>query len=180
MRGERIGYAFAMLKNDFERFYQTHLDKVYRFVFFRVGGNRELADDLVSEIFLKALKAFGDYREEISRSAWILTITRNHLANFWRDSHHTDPLPDEGGEAGGDWATDTRWLKKAMECWRKDELKREVQGLLEKISDDERQIVTFHYLFGYSYSEIAGMRESTETAVKVAAHRAIKKLRGLL
>ena len=48
--------AMAMVKKtDFENFYRRNFDKIYRFVFFRVGNNKELAEDLVSEIFKKFL-----------------------------------------------------------------------------------------------------------------------------
>ncbi|TAL19526.1 sigma-70 family RNA polymerase sigma factor, partial [Patescibacteria group bacterium] len=69
----------------FRKFYETHFNKIYRFVLFRVG-NRELAEDLVSEIFVKALKAFPSYDESRSRSSWIFTIARNHLINHYRSS----------------------------------------------------------------------------------------------
>ena len=168
-------------KKAFEDFYHLHLDKVYRFVFFRVAGNRELAEDLVSEVFVKALGAFGDYDEAKSRSAWILTIARNHLANYYRDRKQADPLPEDllndDHDAGN---SDARWLKKALQYWQKEARHRQVYELLEHLGEDERQIVTFHYLFGYSYNEIAEMRGSTESAVKVAAHRIIKKMRNFL
>ncbi len=84
-----------MSKREFEKFYNNHLDKVYRFVFFRCNGNRELTEDLVSEIFMKALEHFDSYDEKVSKSAWIMTITRNHLANYWRDSKKTSLLPED-------------------------------------------------------------------------------------
>lgn len=168
-------------KKTFESFYHQHLDKVYRFVFFRVGGNHELAEDLVSEIFIKALGAFSSYDETRSRSGWILTIARNHLANFFRDRREADPLPEDAAfDEDAAYSPDAIWLKKAMEHWRKDEARRQAYELLARLPEDDRELVTFHYLFGYSYSEIAAWRGATETAVKVAAHRAIKKLRALL
>ncbi len=158
-------------KKDFERFYQDHIDKVYRFVFFRVSGNKELAEDLVSEIFMKALTHFADYDKNVSVSAWIMTIARNHLANHWRDHKQTSPLPEDEEES-----SDKLWLNVAVSEFKTEETKRQLRELLERLSDQDREIVTFHYLLGYNYAEIAGMKGMTETAVKVAAHRAIKKL----
>lgn len=166
-------------KREFEQFYQDHFDKVHRFVFFRVGGNRELAEDLVSEIFLKALEHFASYDVERSRSAWIITIARNHLANYWRDRKITEPLPGMGAEAEGE--SDAGWLKTALESWQKQMRQVQLFELLAKLeSEVEREIVTQHYIFGYSYAAIGVVRNMTEGAVKVAAHRAIKKLRKLV
>ena len=53
-----------MSKRKFEKFYNQHMDKVYRYVFFRVSRDRELAQDLVSEIFIKALNNFSKYDEK--------------------------------------------------------------------------------------------------------------------
>jgi len=158
-------------KAEFQNFYNTHIDKVYRYVFFRVSANRELAQDLVSEIFLKALEHFAGYDKEISRSAWIMTIAKNHLANYWRDKKPTELIPED--EEG---FVDAFWLKSAINLFKNEEQKRRLAELMEKLNPEDTEIVTFHYLFGYSYAEIAAIKNMTETAIKVAAHRAIKKL----
>lgn len=162
-----------LIKKDFEEFYQENIDKIYRFVFFRARQNKELAEDLVSEIFLKALKNFNDFDEKISRSAWIFTIAKNHLANYWRDQKSTESIPEMSAEE----EEDAFWLKQAFLNFRQLKLKQEIYDLLAKLDDTEQELVTFHYLFGYSYSEIAEMKGKTETAIKVAVHRAIKKMR---
>jgi RNA polymerase sigma-70 factor (ECF subfamily) len=163
-------------KKAFEQFYQTHFDKVYRFVFFRSGGNKELAEDLVSEIFMKALEHFDGYDENVSKSAWIMTITKNHLANHWRDTKKTSPLPeDEIGEE--ETQGDAFWLKLGVSAWRKQTSKTEVYELLATLEDAEAEVVTLHYIIGYNYAEIGAMKAMSEGAVKVAAHRALKKLR---
>lgn len=158
-------------KKDFENFYNEHIDKVYRFVFFRVNCETDLAQDLVSEIFLKAVEHFKDYDKNISTSAWIMTIARNHLANYWRDKKPVGLIPEtEDGLSEG------VWLTAALALFKKDQSKQELANLLESLDREAKEIVTFHYLLGYSYAEIAGMLQMTEIAVKVAAHRAIKKL----
>ncbi len=173
-----------MDKPAFEKFYTEHLDKVYRFVFFRVDRNKALAEDLVSEIFLKAIKAFATFDESRGHSAWIITIAKNHLANHWRDTRPTVPLPSELSSAGDDSQTDKsndKWLlasgQKQLQTFL---LGQELNDLLTKLTPDEQAIVTFHYLFGYSYAEIAQERGATEGAIKVMAHRALKKMRNKL
>lgn len=174
-------YTFGMSnewsKKNFESFYASHIDKVYRFIFFRVGGNTAIAEDLVSEIFVKALEHFGEYDERKSRSAWIMTIARNHLFNYWRDTKKTDALPEDVDEDG---RGDAFWFAGAWAAWQKDKEKLGLYELLDQLTPDEQEIVTFHYIVGYSYAEIAELRQTTEGAVKVAAHRAIGKLRSLL
>lgn len=170
----------AANKKKFEQFYQDHFDKVYRFVFFRSGGDREKAEDLVSEIFMKALEHFDTYDKKVSSSAWIMTIARNHLINSWRDAKPTTPLPEDEDTEDERINTDSFWLHSALAVWNKQNVRLEVRDLLASLSPDESEIVTFHYLLGYNYTEIAAIKKMTEGAVKVAAHRALKKLRSRL
>lgn len=152
-------------------------------MFFRVNGNKEIAEDLVSEIFLKALEHFADYDSNKSKSAWIMTIARNHLANHWRDKKETVALvTDEQINERGEVVMETAaiwssWQTNEFAGMPQTEAAQELDILLRKLNDIEREIVTSHYLFGYNYLEIGQALAMTETAVKVAAHRAVKKMR---
>ena len=172
-----------MTKNNFEKFYNTHFDKIYRFVFFRVRGNKELAEDLTSEIFIKALKNFNAYEEEKSKSAWIFTIARNHLANHFRDTGKRVEISLEAidGETHIEIESQeeikTNLLADGFEQLAKKDAERELLQALNKLSADARQLVTLKYLSGYSYKEIGEMLEMSEGAAKVAAYRAMKELK---
>lgn len=166
---------------EFESFYQRHVDRVYRFAYFRCGQDRALAEDLTSEILLKALDKFDTYDPNISRTAWIMTIARNHLINYWRDRKETLPLegPSEDGESSVD-ETDARLLSRSLELHGRQTAVHELSHLLAKLGPKDRELVTLHYLDGYGYKDVAQTAGMTETAVKVAVHRALKRLRSLL
>lgn len=167
-----------MSKRKFEKFYQKHLDKVYRYVFFRVGRDRELAEDLVSEVFIKALKNFEKYDKSISTSSWIMTITKNHLANHWRDSKKTVSL-DEMVEVEQEDSNrqDRTFLSKAVSIFKRQIDEKHLYDILDKLEEENRELVTLHYICGYKYNEIAEMLEITSANARVKTHRAIKKLR---
>lgn len=164
-------------ERDFERFYHKHIDKVFRFVFFRVGGNREMAEDLVSEIFIKALKNFEKYDEARSESAWIMVIAKNHVISYWRDQKAQVPLPENVED---EEMEDSFWLNQALQSFNRQDENRYLADILAKLSSEERVIVTFHYLQGYNYKEIGEELGMSEGAVKVAAHRALKKMKKFL
>jgi RNA polymerase sigma-70 factor, ECF subfamily len=168
-----------MSKRKFEKFYNKHIDKVYRHVFFRVSQDRELTDDLVSEIFLKALRKFSTYDKNKSISAWIMTITKNHLANHWRDKKPTVSLDIIDDNTELNKKQETTLLEKAKNILTRQQDTQHLYDLLTNLSEGDKEIVTLHYLCGYKYSEIAEMKELKVTTVKVTAHRAIKKLRKL-
>lgn len=160
-----------MQKIDFSQFYAENIDRVYRFVFFRVGRNKELAEDLVSEIFMKALAHFGKYDPEQSKSAWLYTIARNHLANHFRDRHVEIDIEDL--VLSPSHAREVQPLEQ-----REAEL--EIERALGELSREDRQIVTMKHLEGYSYHEMAELLDRSADALKVATHRAVKKMKEII
>ncbi|MFA4845293.1 MAG: RNA polymerase sigma factor [Patescibacteria group bacterium] len=160
-----------MDRRSFSAFYKANLDRIYRYVFFRVGRNESVAQDLVSEIFIKALQNFEKYDEQISRSAWIYRIAHNHLANYFRDKKPQVDLDDVSftlvGEDG----------RRSMENW---EEHTKLESALQRLPHEDRRLVTLKYIEGYAYGEMADILGRTADALKVATHRAILKLRSIL
>lgn len=158
-------------KSDFHTFYLDHIDRVYRFVFFRVGHNKQVAEDLTSEIFMKALKAYQKYDPKVSKNAWITTIARNHLANWYRDSKQHDDIDEiafklEGSNLETDMEekSDADVLHKA----------------LAKLKPKERNLIELKHLQGYRFKEIGELLGKTAGAARVECHRAMEKLRKIM
>ena len=158
------------MTRDFERFYRKNVDRIYRYVFFRVGRNREVAEDLVSEIFMKAHRAFDSYDPSVSKSAWMYRIAHNHLANYYRDKKETVDLEDVVLTLPGEQGVETM-IRKEEDA--------HLRAILDKLSPDDRKLVTMKYLEGYGYKDMAPILGSSATALKVATHRAMKKLKSL-
>jgi len=156
------------VKAEFERFYRENIDRIHRYVFFRIGRNRDVTEDLVSEIFLKAFNAFSAYDPTVSRSAWIYRIAHNHLANYYRDRKETANLDDIALVVVGEHGEETMLRHEAGHI---------IQTSLRKLSSQERRLVTMKYLEGYSYEDMAPILEKSATTLKVATHRAMKKLK---
>lgn len=160
-----------MKSSDFRHFYDQHFDRVYRFVFFRVSNNVDVAEDLTSEIFMKALGAFAHYDPKRSQKAWIMTIARNHVINHWRDrKEHVD--------------VDEIAFSLKGEDGREEEVKNDDQRLLlqamEKLPPKDKRLVEMKYLLGYRYKEMGKELSKTSGAVRVETHRAMKKLKKIL
>jgi len=160
-----------MEKTDFRRFYKKHVDKVYRFVYFRVGNNRDVAEDLTSEIFMKALNAFAKYDPAKSESAWINTIARNHLINHYRDRKDLDDIDDYAFKLEGEDGEETAVVNEETQF---------LQKALSELQPKEKLVVEMKYLEGYRYKDIGKILGKTAGAVRVEAHRAIVKLKKLL
>lgn len=158
-----------MDRKHFTSFYHANVKRIYRYVYFRVGRNQQIAEDLTSEIFMKALEHFEKYDETISESAWIYRIAHNKVLNHWRDTKPTADI-DDGAIAAELGGVDERGkLNERMD----------IQALLAKLSPEERELVTMKYLSGYRYSTMGEVLGKSADAVKVATHRAMQKLKAL-
>lgn len=142
--------------------YLKFKDKIYSYFWYRTGMRRELAEDLTSDVFLKAWQKFETFDQSRSFQAWVYRIAHNHLVDHYRLRRleiDIDELHDLGAEDRRSW-----------EVWQ----------LLEKLPDDDKEVISLKYLQGFSYKEIAEMLSKTEEAVRVMAHRALKKLQATI
>ncbi len=73
----------------FQAFYQENLGPIYRYVYHQVS-NREEAEDLTSEIFLKAVSRIDRERSPRSMQYWLYLIARTTIADYWR-AHYRRP-----------------------------------------------------------------------------------------
>src|SRR5438270_2055934 len=86
----------------FQRLYREKFGLIYRYVYRKVG-NREDAEDLTSEIFLKAVGALNQEFSPQSMYKWLFLIARSTVADYWRThyrlpAHSLDELLEAGWE----------------------------------------------------------------------------------
>lgn len=75
------------------RFYDAHVDGLYAFVFYRVGRDHTLAEDVVQETFMLALSRANDYDPRRgSVGSWLTVLSRNAIRDHLRDHKRTDDL----------------------------------------------------------------------------------------
>jgi len=161
------------LPRDFEAWFHEFRPVVYRYVRFRVA-TREVAEDITSEVFLKALRAFRRYdASRASPRTWLLRIARNavtdHLRSLRRRSSlhvSLDRVPDLVADQP---SQEERILREER-----------IQALLNaaatlKVADQE--VLSLRYGAGLTNQEIAEALGITDNAVAVRIHRALARLR---
>lgn len=92
---------FAPLdRQAFQSFYRENLGPIYRFVYSKVR-NREEAEDLISQIFIKAVRNIDRAQNPQSIRSWLFQVARTTIADYWRTYYRraTSSL-DELLEAG--------------------------------------------------------------------------------
>jgi len=159
-----------MNKRHFKRFYGKNFDKIYRFVFYRCGGDQDLTEDLVSEIFMKALEKFHTFDPKVSNVAWLYTIAKNHLANFYRSKYFRDVEPLE---------VEVWWQDRTWELLDDESEQKAFFKMLKELSDEEQRLVALKYIEEYSYIEMSEILKKPKVSLRVATHRAVNKLKKL-
>jgi RNA polymerase sigma-70 factor, ECF subfamily len=152
----------------FQAFYEENLVCVYRFVFKRVR-NREEAEDLTSQIFLKALR-YLDPKQSMQRArSWLFKIAQTTVADYWR-SHYRASISslDVRMEAGWEGPHEEVMLGTNQRAAER------VDTLLEALPERYREVLRCRFLFNLSIRETAATMGVSEGNVKVLQFRAIK------
>jgi RNA polymerase sigma-70 factor, ECF subfamily len=152
----------------FELLYQEHLDGIYRFVYRHVR-NREAAEDLTSQIFLKAMRSLDLKRSAHSGSAWLFLVAHTTIADYWRAHYRrvaTHSL-EELLEAGWEGPVDENPVRSRAAD--------RVEDILQTLPERDREVLTCRFLLNLSIRETAVSMGLTETNVKVMQYRALRR-----
>lgn len=178
-----------MEQKDFLKLYDENVAAIFRYIFLRVNS-KETAQDLVSEVFLRAWKQWSDAREGVIKTgnnslpavtskisnprAFIYRIAKNLTIDFYRRKSQTEvslenitiQIPD---------------LKDDPIRFTGIELELEpIKKALAEIKDDYAEVIIWHYLDELTILEIAEILDKSEGAVRVMLSRGLEKVRELL
>jgi len=159
-------------EQDFRAFYQENVTLIYRFVRGKVG-NREEAEDLTSQVFLKAVRRMNAERSSHSRQKWLYQVACTTIADYWRDYYRLptgslDELLDTGWDAP---AAGESALNGAASSQPGERVKR----LMQALPAHYRDVLNCRFLLNLSISDTASRLGLTEANVKVLQFRALKR-----
>lgn len=158
-------------RETFAHLYDEYLDKVFRYVQYRVN-NMQLAEDLTSAVFEKALDNFGKFsNDKASFSTWIFSIARNLVIDHYRVSSKRKTIPLEEIT---DQPSDALSPQEQLE--RKDERER-LKFCLNRLTDEEQELVRLKFGAELNNRQIGRMLNLTESNVGTKLYRAIRKMR---
>jgi RNA polymerase sigma-70 factor, ECF subfamily len=136
--------------------------------------DRETADDLSQEIFLKAYLALPKFRFGSEFGTWLYRISLNHIKDYLRKKKRRNEVSLEtvGEPAVIDGAQEKREMEMAEE-----EKKRLVRGTLDKLPEKYRIVLTLRDIQGLPYEEIARALRISPGTLDSRLHRGRKMLR---
>jgi RNA polymerase sigma-70 factor, ECF subfamily len=161
--------AEQAVEEGFQRLYEENLSLIYRYVYAWVR-NREEAEDLTSEIFLKAVQGVDYRRNSREIQNWLYRVARTTLADHWRHRYrqHTFSLEQYLREEDEEPVDDELATGRSENA-------DDVERLLEALPDHYREVLTCRFLLDLSIKDTAHRMGLTEANVKVMQLRALKQ-----
>lgn len=156
----------------FGALYERYIRRIHAFVYYRTH-HRETAEDLTSQVFLKAMEGLRTFDKEKGEfSAWLYRIARNAVIDHFRALRPTVDIEDVWGALASD-------LDIARDAETSERLET-VRTHFDRLSAAQREVLTMRLWDGLSHAEIAAITGRTEAASKMAYSRALAALRDLL
>lgn len=152
-----------------EYLYKELYTPIYRYFYGRTG-DKDLAEDLTQEVFLKVHKQAvkGEQMDNLPK-AYFFTIARNTLIDEWRRAKSVSLEPEVWDNLpGGDDASRSAQVRESGDITAK---------VLASLSDEAREIISWRYLAGLSNKEISELTGKSEEAIRQIQSRGLRKLR---
>ena len=156
---------------DVEGVYRAHVRGLYAFVYSHIG-NREAAEDLTADVFVKALTHLDLARAEHSIVAWLYRVARNAVTDYWRQGQGRDMVAIEDAPAAG-----TR--PPVLDVARQTDTAAQARALLDRLPENYRTVLSYRLLDGASVAETARLMRLSEGDVKVLQYCALRWARQL-
>ncbi|MEK7542722.1 MAG: sigma-70 family RNA polymerase sigma factor [Patescibacteria group bacterium] len=151
--------------------YDYYLPKIYRFIFLKIGGRKQDAEDISHHVFTQAWENMSKFEfQGFPFGSWLYRIASNAVIDYYRTfKNHFDIdetaqetlARDSGFENRIDTAFDIELAKTAI----------------SKLEHDQQNVVIMKFIDELSTKEIAQALGKTEGAIRVIQHRALKQIK---
>lgn len=149
----------------FERYHK----RIFNFLA-RMTTDRDLAEDLTQNVFLRIIKYRTSYRVGSKFQSWIYQIARNVFSDHYHT--HKNKFSD---------FIDVNNISDYMSDREESEAQDEKENLLHRsmarLTEEQRELLVLTRFQQLKYEEVAVIMDTTVTNIKVKVHRAIAKLR---
>jgi len=161
----------------FDELYKKYHHDVFQFLFYMVK-NKELAEDLVQEVYIRVLKAYSKFEGKSSEKTWLFSIARNvAIDHFRKQKGWKQRIMEKFDWSKGEIKDEGRLPEEI--AMQKEEIQH-IYRCLDLCTIDQRLVILMRYIHELSISETAEALKWTESKVKTTQHRALKVLKAHL
>lgn len=150
----------------FELLIHQHQAKLYNFIY-RYTRNRQDAEDLLQDTFIKAFRNFDRYDSKYAFSAWLYTIARRTVFNHFRGRRETESINFELIDPVATPNVQTEALDTKRSIWK----------LAKGLKVEYQEVLVLKYADDLSVSEIALIMGKSQVGIKTLLFRARQQLR---
>lgn len=165
-----VEQAVAGSTEAFGRLYVLLRDRIYAYIRVRVANDSD-AEDLTSQVFLKAWEAMPRYEQrDVRFASWLYRIAHNVTLNHLRDTRHATTSPEVELlplESDSPTAIDELIAKEERDY---------LVSAIEQLPEVQRKVIQLRFFEDRSYPEIAAMMTRSMGALRVIQHRALHNL----
>jgi len=146
--------------------FRENAARIFGFIYAKVG-NREAAEDLTSQVFVKAARWLAEDRSADSIRSWLYTTARSAIVDYWREQSHYPSVPLDDAMAllfcGTDGPEEVRRTRERA------------LRILAALPEREREALRLRFLRGYTAGEIGQAMGLTPGNVRVLQLRALRR-----
>ena len=162
----------------YDRIYNLYADRVFRYLYARIG-QREVAEDLTADVFVRLLKNLPRFKVNVSRpvasfSAFVYRVAGNLLTDQYRKQKHRDHQDIDDQPFLADRRPEPFAHTAASEN------SRELMSAMRKLGAEQQAVLLYRFGEEFSVLEVAEIMGKTTGAIKALQHRAIANLRRIL
>lgn len=156
-------------RDAFARIYETHRDRVYRYLLSRLGQPAD-AEDVTAEVFIRAMKALPSYRPRgTPLMAWLYRIAHKQAVNWvkTRSRRRENGLDDVAAASSDD--PEREALDRASFA--------EAERAMDQLTPLQRQVLSLRFAGELSIAETGKIMKRSQGAVKFLQYSALQAMR---
>jgi len=157
--------------NAFSHLVDRHKDKAYNLAF-RICANREEAEEIAQDAFIKAYRSLNNFRMKSSFATWLYRIVYNTAISLVRSRKNKILALEEFPADAVDFLSSCTSQDEAVEEYRSSL----VNFAMQKISEDDRGLITLYYYNDLDMEEISKITGISRSNIKVKLYRARRKM----
>jgi len=161
--------------NAFSHLVDRHKDKAYNLAF-RICGNREEAEEIAQDAFIKAYRSLKNFKKKSSFATWLYRIVYNTAISLVRTRKQRVLALEEFPADAADFLGFSRNEEEAGEDYRNSL----INFALQKIPEEDRGLITLYYYDDLDTEEISKITGINKPGIKVRLFRARKKMADII
>jgi len=173
----------------FDFLWHYYAPRIRSYISCRINQKND-ADDLVSEIFIKAFSKIDSFDvEKAAFSTWLFTITKNVLIDYFGSFnlqiHWLDSSSMEDMERQGQIKSMFNQFESSVEeldtrADNHEELIKKIEDVLDQLPKQYAELIRMKFFFNMDNKEIASIKSKTQGNIRVALHRALQHAEKLI